>query len=103
VRGVVFQAFAYSARECVDNPDYDDSRDNEYPIGNLNARYRCFSTKPFHGFPSHNARQLAASLLWQLLRSLVGTRAGSAAANGTPHARSAQPTIECGVGSQISK
>ena len=64
VRDVVFQAFAYSARECVDNPDYDDSRDNEYPIGNLNARYRCFSTKPFHGFsPINNARQLAASLL----------------------------------------
>lgn len=37
--------------EYVDNPDYDDSRYNEYPIGNLNARYRCFPAKPFHDFP----------------------------------------------------
>src|SRR5215470_2125219 len=35
----------------VDNPDYDNSRQNEYPIGNLNARYRCFPAEPFHGFP----------------------------------------------------
>ena len=35
----------------VDNPDYDNSRQNEYPIGNLNARYRCFLAKPFHGLP----------------------------------------------------
>jgi hypothetical protein len=37
--------------EFVDNPDYDDSHYNEHPIGNLHARYRCFSAKPFHGFP----------------------------------------------------
>ena len=49
---VGFQTFAYSVcNEFVDNPDYDDSRYNEYPIGNLNAAYRCFPTKPFHGFP----------------------------------------------------
>jgi hypothetical protein len=41
-----------SARDKrVDNPDYDNSRQNEYPIGNLNARYRCFLAKPFHGLP----------------------------------------------------
>jgi hypothetical protein len=34
----------------VDNPDYENSRQNEYPIGNLNARYRCFLAEPFHGF-----------------------------------------------------
>jgi len=24
---------------------------NDHPIGNLNARYRCFPVKPFHDFP----------------------------------------------------
>jgi len=33
----------------VDNPDYENSHHNEYPIGNLNARYRCFLAEPFHG------------------------------------------------------
>jgi hypothetical protein len=37
--------------ESVDNPDYHDGRKNDYPIGNLNARYRRFPGKPFHGFP----------------------------------------------------
>jgi hypothetical protein len=46
----------------VDNPDYENSHHNEYPIGNLNARYRCFLAEPFaepfHGF---SAPHLAAS------------------------------------------
>jgi hypothetical protein len=37
--------------ERVDNPDNDESHDNEYPIGSLNARYRCCPAKPVHGFP----------------------------------------------------
>ena len=37
--------------EFVDDPDYDDSRYNEHPIGNLNASYRCLPAKPVHGFP----------------------------------------------------
>ena len=36
---------------AIDNPDYDESRQNEYPIGNLGTRYRCFSAEPFHGLP----------------------------------------------------
>jgi len=36
--------------EFVDNLDYDDRHYNEYPIRNLNARYRCFPAKPFRGF-----------------------------------------------------
>jgi hypothetical protein len=36
---------------AIDNPDYDESRQNEYPIGNLGTRYRCFPAKPFHGLP----------------------------------------------------
>jgi len=47
--------------EFVDNPDYDDSHYNEHPIGNLHARYRCFSAKPFHGFPPDRPYQLAVS------------------------------------------
>jgi hypothetical protein len=37
--------------ESVDNPDYHDGRKSNCPIGNLNARYRRFPAKPFHGFP----------------------------------------------------
>jgi len=36
--------------ESVDNPDYHDGRKSNCPIGNLNARYRRFPAKPFHGF-----------------------------------------------------
>jgi hypothetical protein len=28
--------------ECVDEPDYNDGAQNDHPIGNLDARYRCF-------------------------------------------------------------
>jgi hypothetical protein len=37
--------------ECVDKQDYNDGAQNDHPIGNLNARYRCFPAKPFHNFP----------------------------------------------------
>ena len=36
---------------AIDSPDYDESRENEYPIGNLGTCYRCFPAKPFHGLP----------------------------------------------------
>jgi hypothetical protein len=32
----------------VDEQDYNDGTQNDPPIGNLNARYRCFLAKPFH-------------------------------------------------------
>jgi hypothetical protein len=35
----------------VDDQDYDDSAQNECPIGNWNARYRCLLAEPFHDFP----------------------------------------------------
>jgi hypothetical protein len=37
--------------ESVDEPDYNDGAQNDHPIGNLNARYRCCPAKPFHDFP----------------------------------------------------
>jgi hypothetical protein len=37
--------------ECVDKLDYNDGAQNDHPIGNLNARYRCFPAEPFHNFP----------------------------------------------------
>jgi hypothetical protein len=37
--------------ECVDEPDCNDGAQNDHPMGNLNARYRCFPAKPFHDFP----------------------------------------------------
>ncbi len=41
----------------VDEQDYNDGSQNDPPIGNLSARYRCFAFKPFHDFPP----RLAAS------------------------------------------
>jgi hypothetical protein len=42
----------HSVRDAfVDNKDYDENHQNEYPIGNFTARYRCFSAEPFHGIP----------------------------------------------------
>jgi hypothetical protein len=32
----------------VDEQDHNDGTQNDPPIGNLNARYRCFLAKPFH-------------------------------------------------------
>jgi hypothetical protein len=34
---------------AIDNPNYDESHQNDYPIGNLDTHYRCFPAKPFHG------------------------------------------------------
>jgi hypothetical protein len=39
--------------ECVDETDCKDGAQNDHPIGNLNARYRCFPARPFHDFPPH--------------------------------------------------
>ena len=35
----------------VDDQDYNNSAQNDHPIGDLNARYRCLLRKPFHDFP----------------------------------------------------
>ena len=48
--------FSKSAHELVNEQDYDDRAQNQAPIGNLKARYRCISTEPFHGFPSEPGR-----------------------------------------------
>jgi hypothetical protein len=40
-----------SVHGCVDEQDCNDGTQNDPPIGNLNARYRCSSAKPFHDFP----------------------------------------------------
>jgi hypothetical protein len=42
--------------QCVDEQDYNDGTQNDHPIGNLNARYRRFLAKPFHGFPPQIGR-----------------------------------------------
>jgi hypothetical protein len=34
-----------------DEQDYDDRPENNHPIGNLNASYRCFPLEPFHCLP----------------------------------------------------
>jgi hypothetical protein len=36
---------------CVDEQHYDNGAQNDHPILNLNARYRCCPAKPFHNFP----------------------------------------------------
>jgi hypothetical protein len=38
-------------RGSIDEPDYNDGDQNEHPVGNLNARYRCCPAKPFHDLP----------------------------------------------------
>jgi hypothetical protein len=40
-----------SMGECVDDQHYNDSAQNDHPIGKLNARYRCLFAKPFHDRP----------------------------------------------------
>jgi len=37
-----------SVHGYVDEQDYNDGTQNDPPIGNLNARYRCFLAKPIH-------------------------------------------------------
>jgi len=36
---------------CVDDQDHNNGTQNDHPIGNLNARYRCLFGKPFYDFP----------------------------------------------------
>jgi hypothetical protein len=31
---------------AIENPNYDESHQNDYPIGNLDTNYRCFPAKP---------------------------------------------------------
>ena len=40
-----------SMDECVDDQHYNDSAQNDHPIGKFNARYRCLFAKPFHDRP----------------------------------------------------
>jgi len=40
-----------SMDECVDDQHYNDSVQNDHPIGKFNARYRCLFAKPFHDRP----------------------------------------------------
>jgi hypothetical protein len=42
---------AASVHGVVDEQDYNSGTQNDQPICNLNASYRCFAAKPFHGFP----------------------------------------------------
>lgn len=44
-------ALAQILHLSVDEQEDDDSAQNERPIGNWNARYRCFLAEPFHDFP----------------------------------------------------
>jgi hypothetical protein len=37
--------------EFVDEQDYNDSAQNDHPIGKLNASYRCLFAKPVHDYP----------------------------------------------------
>jgi hypothetical protein len=37
-----------SMDQCVDDQDYNDSAQNDHPIGKFSARYRCLLAKPFH-------------------------------------------------------
>ena len=49
VAGFEFEADSVS-HEYIDDQDYNDSTENDQPIGNLSARYRGFLVKPFHDF-----------------------------------------------------
>jgi hypothetical protein len=46
----LFNAVAGSVHGVVDEQDYNDGTQNNHPIGNLSASYRCFPLKPFHDF-----------------------------------------------------
>ena len=37
--------------EFVHEQDYNDSAQNDHPIGKLNASYRCLFAKPVHDYP----------------------------------------------------
>jgi hypothetical protein len=49
--GRVQRRFVGTLKACVDNHEHNDGAQNEQPIGNLNACYRCFLVEPFHDFP----------------------------------------------------
>jgi hypothetical protein len=57
----------FSSQEFVDEQDNNNGAQNEHPIGNFNARYRCFLVKPFHDFgpqlspPASSSSPLATS------------------------------------------
>ena len=44
---------ASSVHGVVDEQNCNEGTQNDPPIGNLNARYRCFLAKPFHDFLSY--------------------------------------------------
>jgi hypothetical protein len=47
----------------VDEQGYNDSTQNNHPIGNLNASYNCFPLKPFHDFHPRLGRASVDGLL----------------------------------------
>ena len=53
--------------ECVDEKDYNDGTQNDPPIGNLNARYRCFPAKPFHDLPLPKLQAVACQDLTSVM------------------------------------
>jgi hypothetical protein len=50
LKAELFNAVAGSVHGVVDEQDYNDGTQNNQPIGNLSASYRCFPLKPFHDF-----------------------------------------------------
>jgi hypothetical protein len=64
---------ASSADGRVDNQDHNNGTQNDHPIGNLNACYRCLFVKPFHELPpifkrrltKGKARRIAANIARQ--------------------------------------
>ena len=52
-----------SVHRVIDEQGYNDGTQNNHPIGNLSASYRCFPPKPFHDFhPWLDRTQLALYL-----------------------------------------
>ena len=43
----------------VNDQDHNNGTQNDHPIGNLNACYRCLLIKPFHDFPPHRIESLS--------------------------------------------
>ena len=48
-----------SVNGCVNDQDHNNGTQNDHPIGNFNARYRCLSGKPFHNFPPDQIDRLS--------------------------------------------
>ena len=62
-----------SVHRVIDEQGYNDGTQNNHPIGNLSASYRCFPPKPFHDFhPWLDRTQLAllSQFRWWLFRRL---------------------------------